>query len=194
MLTDWFAIGSDCSCAAAFGPAIIGLRKPAELGLQEEEVVAIVKSSGRRRMPDPPPGWLGSETCTSRLVALIAAHNEERSIRATLLSLAAQTRPPDEVIVVADRCTDRTVEIAVACGARVFKTFDNRHRKAGALNQVLTTILADLDPSDHVLLMDADTVLSPGFLAAAETRLRVPDEGRPLVGAVGAVFLGHDGS
>lgn len=128
----------------------------------------------------------------ARLVALIAAHNEEKSIGAALESLAAQTRRPDEVIVVADRCTDRTAEIAVAHGAKVFETVNNGHRKAGALNQALTVVLADLKPSDQVLLMDADTVLSGGFLGAAERRLDTGDDGRPPVGAVGGVFLAHD--
>lgn len=128
----------------------------------------------------------------ARLVALIAAHNEEHSIGAALESLAAQTRRPDEVIVVADRCTDRTAEIAVAHGAKVFETVNNGHRKAGALNQALTVVLADLKPSDQVLLMDADTVLSGGFLGAAESRLDTGDDGRPPVGAVGGVFFAPD--
>lgn len=127
-----------------------------------------------------------------RLVVLIAAHNEEQSIGATLESLAQQTRRPDEVVVVADRCTDGTVEIALSFGAKVFETFDNQHRKAGALNQALTVIMADLELTDQVLLMDADTVLCPEFLAAAERRLVTREDGRPDVGAVGAVFLAHD--
>lgn len=128
----------------------------------------------------------------SRLVALIAAHNEEHRIGAALESLAAQTRRPDEVIVVADRCTDRTADIAVAHGAKVFETFGNRFRKAGALNQALRNVLADLKPSDEVLLMDADTVLTGGFLEAAERRLNTRDPGRAPVGAVGGVFLGPE--
>lgn len=128
----------------------------------------------------------------NRLVAVIAAHNEEHRITGALVSLAHQTRPPDEVVVVADRCTDRTVEIAVEHGAKVFETINNGHRKAGALNQVLEKVLTDLEPTDKVLLMDADTVLSPDFLKVAEQRLQTRDEGRPDVGAVGAVFLGQD--
>ena len=125
----------------------------------------------------------------ARLVALIAAHNEEHRIAAALESLASQTRKPDEVIVVADRCTDRTADIAVSHGAKVFQTFGNRYRKAGALNQALQTVLADLHPSDEVLLMDADTVLTGGFLEAAERRLNTRDTGLAPVGAVGGVFL-----
>lgn len=127
-----------------------------------------------------------------RVVAVIAAHNEEHAIGAALTSLANQTRPPDEVIVVADRCTDRTAEIAATFGAKVFETTDNRYRKAGALNQALMAVFENLNPSDQVLLMDADTVLHDRFIASAERRLNTVDKGRRPVGAVGGVFLARD--
>jgi len=43
-----------------------------------------------------------------RIVVLIPAHNEERSILATLRSQTAQERRGDLIVVVADNCTDRT--------------------------------------------------------------------------------------
>ena len=125
----------------------------------------------------------------AQLVALIAAHNEEQRIGAALKSLSAQSRRPDLVIVIADRCSDRTAEIAASCGATVFETSGNRHRKAGALNQALKTIMAELRQSDQVLLMDADTILSRGFLESAELRLMTNEEKRAPIGAVGGVFL-----
>lgn len=74
----------------------------------------------------------------ARVVALIAAHNAEHSIGSTLRSLATQSPWPDEVIVIADRCTDRTAEIAASLGARVFETLDN-----GGSTQALTNRFAD---------------------------------------------------
>lgn len=128
-----------------------------------------------------------------RVVVFIAAHNEEDKIGAALNSLAVQTRKPDEVVVVADRCTDRTADIAVANGAKVLETNGNGYRKAGALNQALQTVLTDLEATDQVLIMDADTVLSGGFLEAAERRLNTNEDGRSKIGAVGGVFLAPDG-
>lgn len=127
-----------------------------------------------------------------KVVTLIAAHNEERVISAALASLANQTRRPDRVIVVADRCTDRTAAIALAAGVEVFATVNNRDRKAGALNQALSSVLPGLGAADMVLMMDADTILSPGFLRTAESRLQAQDDGRSEVGAVGAVFLADE--
>jgi glycosyltransferase involved in cell wall biosynthesis len=51
-------------------------------------------------------------TRTPRLSAIICAYNEERSLAAAIHSLFAQTRVPDEVIVVNNASTDRTRDVA----------------------------------------------------------------------------------
>lgn len=48
----------------------------------------------------------------STLSLIIPTYNEERHIRKCLEAVAAQTVMPDEVIVVDNNCSDRTVEIA----------------------------------------------------------------------------------
>ena len=69
------------------------------------------------------------------VVCLVPAHNEEEQIAATIESLLAQTIPV-KIIVSADNCTDRTVEIARSYpGVIVRQTVENSHKKAGALNQ-----------------------------------------------------------
>jgi cellulose synthase/poly-beta-1,6-N-acetylglucosamine synthase-like glycosyltransferase len=124
------------------------------------------------------------------VVVVIPAHDEEELIGDALESIAAQTRPADEVIVVADRCGDRTVEIAIAHGATVIETTGNSHRKAGAINQALDDLLPRLSDNDAVLMMDADTSLSPYFLSEAALRLRQPEGDAARVGAAGGIFFG----
>ncbi|MGA5143261.1 glycosyltransferase family 2 protein [Streptomyces azureus] len=119
------------------------------------------------------------------------AHNEEALIAETLESLAAQTRPADEVIVVADRCTDRTAQISTAHGAKVVETVANTQAKAGALNQVLVALLPRVSDDDAVMIMDADTSLSPEFIAWAARRLHEQEPGLAPIGGVGAVFFGY---
>jgi poly-beta-1,6-N-acetyl-D-glucosamine synthase len=118
-----------------------------------------------------------------RVVALIAARDEQDQIAATLASLSAQTRPPDRVVVMADNCTDATVEVARACGVEVVETRDNTARKAGALNQGLA-LLAD-ERFDYLLQLDADTELTPRFVEAAIAEL----ESDPTLGGVCARFF-----
>ncbi len=73
---------------------------------------------------------------TATLVALVAAHNEEASIRATLLSLLRQDRRADRIVVAVDNSTDGTLAIARSVpGVTVFETEGHRAKKPGALNQ-----------------------------------------------------------
>lgn len=123
----------------------------------------------------------------TKIVALLPAHNEAESIATSLRALAAQTRVPDQVIVICDNCTDATASIAREHGATVWATSGNTHKKAGALNYALARVLPDLDDHDAVLVQDADSFLDPDFVAVTAAKL---DEG---YGAVGGNFYGREG-
>jgi cellulose synthase/poly-beta-1,6-N-acetylglucosamine synthase-like glycosyltransferase len=123
------------------------------------------------------------------VTVLIPAHNEERSLPDTLESLLAQSHRPERVIVVADNCTDSTAEVARRAGVEVFETVGNREKKAGALNQVMHLLLPGQGDNDLVMVMDADTVLDPGFLEVAVRRFT---DDRALM-AVGGLFYGEQG-
>lgn len=123
------------------------------------------------------------------VTVLIPAHNEEASLPSTISSLLAQSRPPDRVIVVADNCTDSTPAIARLAGVELFESTDNSHKKAGALNQVLTRLLPAQADNDVVMVMDADTRLDDGFIEAAITRFTAD---RALM-AIGGLFYGEEG-
>ena len=118
---------------------------------------------------------------TRRVVAVIPAHNEQATVGHTVTSLKDQTIPPDRVLVVSDNSTDHTVQAARDAGADPMVTTGNTHKKAGALNQALATL--NLTAGDLVLIMDADTIMVPGWIERALVELQ-----DPRVGAVGAVF------
>jgi cellulose synthase/poly-beta-1,6-N-acetylglucosamine synthase-like glycosyltransferase len=118
---------------------------------------------------------------------LVPAHNEERSIGATIESLQGQTLPPASITVIADNCTDHTAGAAIIEGARVYASVGNSQKKAGALNQYLRRALLAMDPDDFVLVMDADSALDARFLEIAIRRLHA----NPKLGAVGGVFMGQ---
>ena len=123
------------------------------------------------------------------VTVLVPAHNEESCLAATLTSLLSQSHRPDRIIVVADNCTDSTVEIARRAGVEAFESVDNTHKKAGALNQVLKVLLPGQGDNDLVMVMDADTTLDAGFL---ETAVRRMTDDRALM-AVGGLFYGEEG-
>ena len=124
------------------------------------------------------------------VIAIIPAYNEQDSITRTIHSLMEQTRRPDEIIVLADNCTDGTVPLALAMGVAVVDSSGNEDGKAGALNALLSEILPLLDFDDTIIVMDADTVMTPRFIEAAENLLFTPS--KKSVAGIGGVFLADD--
>ncbi len=177
-------------------------RIPAELSPEMRRVRALMLTplgpSAVRLVDEPelPASKLPDPNATDpvakplRLTVLVPAHNETLTIGATLESLWGQARPPERVVVVADNCTDDTADVARRGGAEVFTTVGNHEKKAGALNQALAEMFDHIDGRDVVMIMDADSVIVPGFLGTAMGRL----EADPDLIAVGGVFYGEEGA
>jgi hypothetical protein len=111
---------------------------------------------------------------TIRFVILVPAHDEEELIGACLAAVERMSYPRARrtVVVIADNCSDRTAELAVAAGATVLERRDPARRgKPHALNWVLDR-LADVDgEAEAIAILDADCVPSPNWLSASAARL-----------------------
>ena len=111
-------------------------------------------------MVTPPPHPL--------LSVVIPAYNEEKYLRRTLESLApalAALEIPTETIVADDASTDTTAELAEGAGARVVRCEHrqiSRTRNSGAAQA----------RADHLLFLDADTLVTPEVVAAARRLLQ----------------------
>jgi cellulose synthase/poly-beta-1,6-N-acetylglucosamine synthase-like glycosyltransferase len=123
-----------------------------------------------------------------RVIVLIPSYNEEGCIGDALYSVWTQSRLPDRVIVVADNCSDGTAAVARIWDAEVYETVNNRHKKAGALNQALGDVLLGLKGEDAVLVMDADSLLDEKFVEHALRKLSCGS-----YGGVGGTFSGRSG-
>ena len=110
----------------------------------------------------------------TEVTALIPAHNEQETICDAIEAVNGQV---DRVIVVADNCTDDTIELARSNGAEVFETVANRAKKAGGLNQALAALLPQACDGDFFLVTDADSRIAPGFVAEALARFAQPRVG-----------------
>ncbi len=116
-------------------------------------------------------------TTRPRVFALVHARDKADALPRALAFLRHQTWVPDSVVVIADNCTDSTADVAQSFGVEVVRT-RNAEGKAAALNLVLAELLPWLSGRDLVLVLDADTVLDPGYLEAAASRLeQCPDAG-----------------
>jgi cellulose synthase/poly-beta-1,6-N-acetylglucosamine synthase-like glycosyltransferase len=121
-----------------------------------------------------PPGGVRR----TRFALLVPAQNEEALIGRLVESLAAQDYPRDrvQVCVVADNCTDRTAERAAAAGARVYQRDDPSLRGKGhALHWLLNRLQAEREAGsglDAYVVLDADSVVDPCYLARMDARLQ----------------------
>jgi cellulose synthase/poly-beta-1,6-N-acetylglucosamine synthase-like glycosyltransferase len=101
---------------------------------------------------------------------LIPAHNEELVIGKGLAAIAADRRERDTVLVVADRCTDGTADVARSSGAEVLERGADEEPGRAAARQAGLERARGLD-WDAVLMLDADSIIEPGFFDACERAL-----------------------
>ncbi|MEI8165809.1 MAG: glycosyltransferase family 2 protein [Chloroflexales bacterium] len=111
---------------------------------------------------------------TSRFAILVPAHNEERLLPVLLLNLGRLAYPRElfTIHVVADNCTDGTAALGRQGGAVVHERFNTEQRGKGyALDWLLQRLWASPETYDAVVILDADSVVSPNFLQVMDARL-----------------------
>jgi glycosyltransferase involved in cell wall biosynthesis len=117
-----------------------------------------------------------------RISVVVPARDEEDRLPRCLASLAAQTRLPDEVVVVDNASSDATARLAAAAGARVLHEAERGIWPAAAAGY-------DAATGDVIARVDADTVLPPDWLARVEALL-ADDPGCAAVTGPGRFRLG----
>jgi cellulose synthase/poly-beta-1,6-N-acetylglucosamine synthase-like glycosyltransferase len=94
-----------------------------------------------------------------RLAVLVPAHNEGACILPTLHNLKQQLASGDQLIVIADNCTDDTAAHATAAGATVIVRDDDRRRGKGYALDFGVRFLERQDAPEVVVIVDADCLL-----------------------------------
>jgi len=116
-------------------------------------------------------------TQTAPTVSVIMpVYEGERFIAEALHSLLAQHRPPDEIVVVDDGCTDRSIEVVHSVLQGMHREPDDApnvriiHRTNGGPAAARNTGIAN---THHELIAfhDADDIALPGWLEGAMARL-----------------------
>nr|WP_255665988.1 exopolysaccharide biosynthesis GT2 family glycosyltransferase EpsU [Myxococcus sp. AS-1-15] len=122
--------------------------------------------SWRRAAPVPPAP-------TRKFDVVIPSHNEELGIARTVANLSAVDYPASlrRILVIADNCSDATAQKAREAGATVLERQDTQKRGKGyALAHAFEFSQQD-GFADAVVVVDADTVVSPNLLHAYGRRL-----------------------
>ncbi len=108
-----------------------------------------------------------------KYVVLVPAHNEAQGIGRTVACLLALDWPESmrRILVIADNCSDATAQLAREAGAEVLERNDADLRGKGyALEYAFNEILKE-NWADAIVVIDADTTVSPGLLEAFNARL-----------------------
>jgi GT2 family glycosyltransferase len=111
----------------------------------------------------------------SATTVLVLSVDESARLESCLPAIAGQGA---DVVVVDNACTDGTVEVAERCGARLLR-LSHRMSYAAAVNAGIAATSGD------VLLLNADCVVSPGFVPA----LRAALDADPGLGSVSPKLL-----
>jgi len=128
-------------------------------------LLSLTLLSWRKKAPAYGPAEL-------RFAIVVPAHNEQEGIAATVKNLREVDYPADKfsVTVVADNCSDETAARAEAAGAHVLVRHDLEKRGKG---YALEYAFAKLAPEvDALVVVDADTVVSPNLLRAFAARIQ----------------------
>jgi cellulose synthase/poly-beta-1,6-N-acetylglucosamine synthase-like glycosyltransferase len=121
------------------------------------EVAAAVFLPQRGVFPSP------AKSSRRTVAVLVPAHNESTGLLPTLADIKAQLRPVDQLVVVADNCTDDTATVAAAAGADVVMRNDELRKGKGYALACGLDYLSD-KPPDVVVIVDADCRLAEGAI------------------------------
>ena len=127
------------------------------------------------------------------IAVLVPAHNEEKGLEPTLTNIKEQLRPGDQLVVVADNCSDETASVAANAGAMVtVRNNLSRIGKGYALDWGLTFLA--VAPPDIVVVIDADCQIAAGSLdrlAALSEQQHRPVQGLYLMSAPNGSAINH---
>jgi glycosyltransferase involved in cell wall biosynthesis len=100
------------------------------------------------------------------------AHNEEKYIKKALESVFAQTVRPTKVIVILDRCTDKTDEMVMHFPVEVITKNKNEWRNSYAENLELARKYV---MTDFYAIVDADVILEPNYFEVLLKEIKEDD-------------------
>lgn len=121
-----------------------------------------------RRPPVPAPS-----SRRLRFDVVVPAHNESAVIARCLSSLQRMNWPHEgfRILVVADNCDDATAGIARAAGAQVLERVDPLRPGKGHALRLAFDVCRRRAWADAVVVVDADSEVSPNLLEAFASRL-----------------------
>lgn len=98
-----------------------------------------------------------------RVGLLIPAHNEEKGIQQTIAALKPQLSADDQLIVIADNCSDQTAKLAEQASAVVIERFNQTNKGKGYALDYGIKHLSSMAP-EVLVIVDADCIVAEDFI------------------------------
>lgn len=124
---------------------------------------------------------LVDDNFNTRILIIIPVHNEENNIVLAIEAVKKANYPHylRDIVVLADRCTDNTVSIALKENVDVYEEIDNCYfTKGGILESYFEKYMKYLSKYDYICIIDADTVVENDFFIEADREYKL---GRKIV-------------
>ncbi|HVO32834.1 MAG TPA: glycosyltransferase family 2 protein [Elusimicrobiota bacterium] len=181
MLTDPAVSGPEWSKLAVSGLYFLVLSGTVIAALPV--AVFFLETVSALALPRKTPSRELDDVIRERVGVLIPAHNEEKLLPAAIASIRPQLRSGDNLLVVADNCTDNTASVAENLGADVVVRMDECKKGKGFALECGIRRFAG-DPPKIVVVVDADCKLSEfaiDRLAATCSRTNRPAQALDLM-------------
>ena len=124
------------------------------------------RGSRRKSFAEAKKNANGASMVDPGFLVLIPAHNEEKDIAGTVGSARERFLEagwPEQIVVIADNCTDATAAAAGAAGADVLERKNPNERGKGYALKFAQEQLFKRNNWKILVIVDADTRLAPGF-------------------------------
>lgn len=115
------------------------------------------------------------EKCSTKILVIIPAHNEEVFIKDTIKAIKCSKYPSHlkDIVLLADRCTDNTANVARKENVVVCDNLHNAyHTKGGILKAYFNENLSTISRYDYVCVIDADTIVDKYFFIEADRQFK----------------------
>jgi 1,2-diacylglycerol 3-beta-glucosyltransferase len=156
------------------------LAVPGTITVLHLSTMAIASMLYRERLPK-------GDVAEVRFLVVVPAHQEELVLAETLEAITDSMRSRDRLLVVDDRSTDRTGEIARSFGAEVLRREPGDEPGRAAARQAAIDRSVELE-WDAMVMIDADSIIEPGFFDACERMLAT---GAIAIQARSEAAIGH---
>ena len=110
----------------------------------------------------------------AKILIVIPAHNESSQIKNSIKAIKKANYPKNsiDIVLLNDRCTDNTQQIALEEKIKVYNLNNHEQSKGGVLHSFCSQYMNEINNYDYFCIIDSDTLIEPNFFNIANTEFK----------------------